>query len=89
MYGEAVYERGERAYEELQCPDDRCPCLERGRRLDALLLHRNRGQNGARVTDLSVGERYHMLKRTRSLDSGKLTKAVAVRLAFKDDLYLV
>jgi len=89
MYGEAVYERGERTYEELQCADDRYPCLECGRRLDALLLHRDRGKNSAHVADLSARERCHMLKRTRSLDSGKLAKAVAVRLAFKDDLYLV
>jgi hypothetical protein len=54
-----------------------------------LLLHRNHGQNSAHVVDFSARERCYMLKRTRSLDSGKFAKATAVELAFKDDLCLV
>jgi hypothetical protein len=93
MYGEAVYDRAERLYEELQHANDRCPSLERGRRLHALLLDQNLdqklGQNSAYVTEFSARERCHMLKRTRSLDSGKFAKAAAVKLAFKDNLCLV
>lgn len=89
MYGEAVYDRAEKLYEELQRANDGCRSLERGRRLNALLLHRNRGQNRAHVRDFSARERCHMLKGTRSLDSGKFAKAAAVKLAFKDGLCLV
>jgi hypothetical protein len=89
MFGEAVYDRAERLYEEFQHENDRYPYLERARLLDALLLHRNHGQNSAHVVDFSARERCYMLKRTRSLDSGKFAKATAVELAFKDDLCLV
>jgi len=82
MYGEAVYERGQRKYEAL-LDGDGCLALSRTRRLDALSLERGRFVNIAAYT------RWHMLKRTRSLDSGKLAKSVAVNLAFhEDDLHL-
>lgn len=83
MYGEAVYERGQRKYEAL-LDGNACLALSRRRSLDALSLER------AQFVDIAAHTRWHMLKRTRSRDSGRFAKSVAVKLAFdKDDLHLV
>lgn len=82
MYGEAVYERGQRRYEALLNGNDYL-ALSRRRPLDALSLER------ARFMNIAAQTRWYMLKRTRSLDSGRFAKSVAAKLAFdKDNLHL-
>jgi len=89
MHGEAAHERGESIFEDLQSRDDESSSASRRLRLDALSLDRRSEQESSQMIELSKHERCHMLKRTRSLDSGRFAKAVTVKLAFKDDLYLV
>jgi hypothetical protein len=88
MHGEAVHEQGERKFDELEneLPSrDQCTRLE----MALSLQTHNETARDPDNTELSPRKRCHMLKRTRSLDSGKFAKAVAVELAFRDELCLV
>jgi hypothetical protein len=89
MHGEAVYGRGESMFEDLQLKNNGCLSLNTSRCLDALLLDKDCTHDSPCLDNLSPPEQRYMLKRTRSLDSGRSAKAVAVKLAFMDDLYLV
>jgi hypothetical protein len=89
MHGEAVYRRGENIFEDLKRNDNRCSSTKTKRCLDALSLDEDCTHDSPCLNDLSPCEQRYMLKRTRSLDSGRSAKAVAVKLAFKNNLYLV
>jgi hypothetical protein len=83
-----VHEQGERKFDELEneLPSrDQCMRLEMALSLET----HNETARDPENTELSPRKRCHMLKRTRSLDSGKFAKAVAVELAFRDELCLV
>jgi hypothetical protein len=88
MHGEAVHDRGKRIFNELQnelhSRDQR-----RQFEMDLSFEPRNDTAHKSDNTELSARKRRYMLKRTRSLDSGKFAKAVAVELAFRDELCLV
>jgi hypothetical protein len=88
MHGEAVHDRGERIFEELQ---NVLPSRDQRRQfeMDLPFKPRNGTAHSPYTTELSPRKRCHMLKRTRSLDSGKFAKAVAVELAFREHLCLV
>jgi hypothetical protein len=88
MHGEAVHDRGERIFDELQ---NELPSRDKRRQFEMDLSsepHNDSARNPD-TTELSPRKRCQMLKRTRSLDSGKFAKAVAVELAFWEDLCLV
>jgi hypothetical protein len=88
MHGEAVHEQGERIFDELQ-NELSSRELRRHFGMDLSSGPHNDTAHKSRTTELSPRKRCHMLKRTRSLDSGQFAKAVAVELAFREDLCLV
>jgi hypothetical protein len=88
MHGDVVHGRGERIFDELQ---NELPSRNQRRQFEMDLSfepHNDTARNPD-ITELSPRKRYRMSKRTRSLDSGHFAKAVAVELAFRDDLCLV
>jgi hypothetical protein len=88
MHGEAVHDRGESIFDELQ---NALPSRSQRWRFEMDLSSEPHNDTARKsdTTELSPRKRCHMLKRTRSLDSGKFAKAVAVELAFREDLCLV
>jgi hypothetical protein len=87
MYGEAVYEEGERVaarrQSDLRLFPERRPWLEMMTSLDL-----NCKADKVLAEDSPYQQR-RVLKRTGSLDSAGIARAKAVKLAFKNELYLV
>ena len=87
MDGEAVYEKGELVFNALQHEHGSQARYER--LSETLSLESGSVQQKAAAPRSTNRKRWHMLRRSRSLDSGRFAKALAVELAFKDRLQLV
>lgn len=87
MDGEAVYEQGELVFDDLQHEHG---SRARFRRLSEILSLESRGlRYESAAPKITNRKRCHMVRRSRSLNSGQFAKALAVDLAFKDRLQLV
>lgn len=87
MDGEAVYEQGELVFNKLQHGHG---SQTRFQRLSETLSLESRGvRYKSAAPTITNRKRCQMSRRSRSLDSGRFAKALAVQLAFKDRLNLV
>lgn len=86
MHGEAVYDEGKRIFDNSERSLSRFSIRQRLEKINA--LNPGCGEYDFREV-ISPMKQSHMLRKTRSLDAGKLAKAVAVELAFRDNLCLV